>query len=210
MSFDTIYFVRHGETDMNLEKRCQGRIDIPLNQTGRQQAAEIALKFENKKIDSIYSSPLSRAVESIRPLAETRGIVPVTLDWLTEIDHGELEGFRAGEGTTRQGEIMAAWDSTPEKVKFPGGESLAEVAARVATGLHSLLQTAHGGTAVFITHQVLSCLVKCLLDGHPISDVWQWKLVNADYFEFAMNGNRLDNLARYTAAANPHNVAAIQ
>ena len=56
-----IIVVRHGQTDWNLEKRYQGRMDIELNGTGIKQATEISLKLSNIKFDKVFSSPLKRA-----------------------------------------------------------------------------------------------------------------------------------------------------
>lgn len=53
-----IYIVRHGQTDWNLEKRYQGRIDIELNGTGIKQAEKLSLKLSNIKFDKVFSSPL--------------------------------------------------------------------------------------------------------------------------------------------------------
>src|SRR5690606_6630523 len=58
------YLVRHGETDWNLERRVQGSSDIPLNETGRRQAARTARLLARRSWDAIYSSPLSRAMET--------------------------------------------------------------------------------------------------------------------------------------------------
>ena len=59
-----IYFLRHGQTDNNREGRMQGRVDIPLNETGRAQARCAARRLKSISFDAVYSSPLGRAVET--------------------------------------------------------------------------------------------------------------------------------------------------
>jgi broad specificity phosphatase PhoE len=59
-----IYVVRHGQTDWNLEGRFQGRIDIPLNEKGKNQAKKTKEKLEGIEFDKVFSSPLKRALET--------------------------------------------------------------------------------------------------------------------------------------------------
>ena len=60
----TLYVIRHGQTDWNIENRLQGSTDIPLNDVGIKQAQESALKLKNTYFDFIISSPLKRAFET--------------------------------------------------------------------------------------------------------------------------------------------------
>ena len=64
----TIYIFRHGQTDYNVARRVMGQLDIPLNDVGRIQAAELANKLETATIDVIYSSPLTRAIETAQKI----------------------------------------------------------------------------------------------------------------------------------------------
>ena len=80
-----IYFVRHGETDYNIEQIIQGQLDIPLNQTGINQAKELAENIKDIKIDKIYCSPLRRT----KTTAEI-----INNDRLKEFYGGKFQGFR--------------------------------------------------------------------------------------------------------------------
>ncbi|RYG60295.1 MAG: histidine phosphatase family protein, partial [Alphaproteobacteria bacterium] len=86
------YFLRHGQTDWNLEGRMQGHTDIPLNATGLQQAQAAALKLKHLPITHIVTSPLSRALKTAAIAAETLGL-PLHIDSnLKERTFGSLEG----------------------------------------------------------------------------------------------------------------------
>ncbi len=61
-----VYFLRHGETDWNLEGRTQGRTDIPLNRNGELQAKESGEALKYKEIDVIITSPLKRAKKLLK------------------------------------------------------------------------------------------------------------------------------------------------
>lgn len=91
-----LYLVRHGQTDDNLNSKVQGRIDNPLNDTGRFQAEETGLKLKelNIKFDYIYSSPLKRALESASIINNILKIGNVIVDeGLIEREFGNLEGL---------------------------------------------------------------------------------------------------------------------
>src|SRR5262245_17154670 len=82
--------VRHGETDWNREERFQGQLDIPLNDVGRSQATRLKQQLSDFDFDAVYSSPLTRALETARMIA---GGVPVQCDMrLTEVHHGSWQG----------------------------------------------------------------------------------------------------------------------
>ena len=87
------YFIRHGETDWNKEKRLQGRSDIPLNEAGKSQARRAQNKFSGHKIDYIICSPLLRAKETALILNEKIQAEIIYDDRLVERDHGIIEGM---------------------------------------------------------------------------------------------------------------------
>lgn len=88
----TIYLVRHGETDWNIERRLQGSTDIALNQTGRSQAVVLQKQFENISFDAIYSSNLLRAKETAEIIATDRNLIVTTTTCLRERSWGDHEG----------------------------------------------------------------------------------------------------------------------
>ncbi len=88
----SFYYIRHGQTDWNVERRCQGQSDIPLNTTGIQQAQQAAQQLQSIAIDHIISSPLQRALTTAQHIAELKNM-PVTVEEnLQEASRGELEG----------------------------------------------------------------------------------------------------------------------
>lgn len=84
-----IYLVRHGETDWNKQLIIQGRTDNQLNQIGRDQAAEIARFFQDKNIDLVISSSLSRAIETATIAIHSPDLID---DGFIERDFGALDG----------------------------------------------------------------------------------------------------------------------
>jgi probable phosphoglycerate mutase len=158
----TIYYIRHGQTDWNAAGRFQGSQDIPLNDTGRQQAAQagsilkdlLARDARHPDHLAFVASPLGRTrstMELVRhQLALPLGDYDLD-DRLHEIRFGQWEGFTLAEQEAAHPDIFAArlinkWDLPP-----PGGESYASVQARMrdwADGLQTdTVAVAHGGTA---------------------------------------------------------------
>jgi broad specificity phosphatase PhoE len=158
----TIYYMRHGETDWNVEGRLQGQHDIPLNTRGRTQAAHcgevLRDLFAKQSIDpaalDYASSPLGRArqtMELARPgfglPADGYAIEPR----LTEISFGQWEGFTIAQLRNRDPQRIAQREQDKWHFMAPGGESYKTVSERMRAWYDSLSRdtvvTAHGGTA---------------------------------------------------------------
>ncbi len=138
-----LYLVRHGETDWNRTHRIQGSTDIPLNQTGRDQASRAAGLLARREWDGLYSSPLSRALETATIIGDGLGLgEPVQLPELVERNYGEAEGL-----TDRQ--VMRRY---PGSTPVPGRESREEVAARVMPALLALAEAHEHGRLILATH----------------------------------------------------------
>lgn len=139
-----IYIFRHGETDWNRESRFQGHIDVPLNDTGRQQAEELAYKLTDKSIEAILSSDLGRARETAEICAKILGHVPVHIDErLREAHLGEAQGKTYDEIKAHFGEeLTKRWRSahpTDADVSYPGGESGKQIILRSLSAVEDFL-----------------------------------------------------------------------
>lgn len=137
-----LFLVRHGRTAANATGRLQGRLDLPLDDLGFQQAAAAALRVGRP--DRLISSPLLRA----RQTADAFG-APYELDerW-EELNYGELEGKPMADVSDS---TWAHW-RTDNDYALPGGESLAQLAKRVEASCEELIDEARHRTVVVITH----------------------------------------------------------
>lgn len=153
------YLVRHGETDWNRQHRVQGSSDIPLNDTGRRQARGAARLLARRSLDTVYTSPLSRAVETAQIISDELGLgAPISDAGFVERDYGDAEGL------TRT-QINSRWrGSTP----IPGQESRASVQRRVTAALHHLAKGNEGKHVVVTTHGgvIRSMLFAVRADAH--------------------------------------------
>lgn len=158
----TLYYVRHGLTDWNIEGRLQGGHDIPLNDRGRAQAAQCAdilkdlfARDGRAATDFHYvSSPLVRASETMDIVRKALGLPPdgyAREPRLKEIAFGDWEGLTYLDVLRRDQHIVDQRESGKWLFRSPGGETYEEVAHRVgewyATLDRDTVVTAHGGTA---------------------------------------------------------------
>jgi broad specificity phosphatase PhoE len=154
----TLVLVRHGESELIVERRFQGRLETPLSATGRAQSALVARRLA-RPLDrpalplptgaplAIVHSPLARAAETaiaIESAMRARDSFgqPVARradDGLLEIGQGAWEGRLASDIEARDGDRLAAWRLRPTEAWAPGGESLADVRTRVGPAIASLL-----------------------------------------------------------------------
>ena len=109
-----IYFVRHGQTNWNIEHKIQGQSDIPLNEAGKEQARLIAPKLADLKIDRIISSDLSRALETAQ-IINAHLKLQITLDArLREFSYRQIEGVPSKDLTD---EIWLTYHTKPELIE---------------------------------------------------------------------------------------------
>jgi probable phosphoglycerate mutase len=148
----TLVLVRHGESELIVERRFQGRLETPLSPTGRRQAALVAARLARPMARpalpvpagpplAIVHSPLARTAETAAAISGAVGDgVPVRPDpAFLEIGQGEWEGRLASEIQATDGERLAGWRRNPTATWAPGGEPLADVRRRVVPGLGAIL-----------------------------------------------------------------------
>lgn len=138
-----LYLVRHGETNWNRERRIQGSTDIPLNDTGRSQAAATGRLLARRQWDGVYSSPLSRAFETGTIIARAVGIDHVEpVAAIVERHYGEAEGLEDQE-------LARLF---PGDSPVPGREARERVADRAVEALMVLAERHPGERLIVTTH----------------------------------------------------------
>ena len=146
----TILLARHGETDWNLEGRFQGWADPPLNATGRAQAVDLSVALMAEELAVVYSSPLRRAHETAEVVAASRGLEPVGVDALREVDVGSWSGLTRAEIEQRFPEQYARWLDYGQG--WEDGETYDEMAQRVVAALLDLAAAHDGERILAVTH----------------------------------------------------------
>jgi probable phosphoglycerate mutase len=172
MPAPTIYYVRHGLTDWNVQHRLQGRHDVPLNREGRSQAVDCAdilrglLLRDGRRVEGLgfVSSPLGRARETMELMRAALGLERsgyAVDDRLAEIAFGEWEGLTYDDVLARDKDVVARRESDKWGFLPPGGESYAQLTVRIRAWHETVDQdtvvAAHGGTArALIAHLAIA------------------------------------------------------
>jgi broad specificity phosphatase PhoE len=154
-----LYLVRHGATEANLAQppRLQGRRhNPPLARAGVRQAEATRDFLAGRRLDRCYSSPLLRAVQTAAIVAAPHGLSPLPLNELTECDVGRWEGLDWQTIRFLDAENYERFRHSPGRHGYPGGESFADVQARVAAALDGLLERHAGEALLVLGHHVVN------------------------------------------------------
>jgi broad specificity phosphatase PhoE len=162
-----LYLIRHGATAANLSRPpvLQGRrYNPPLTRVGIRQAEATRDFLAIRPIDHCYCSPLRRAQQTATIVAAPHGIKPVRLDALVECDVGRWEGLDWQTIRARDPEGYRRFMRNPGKHGYSGGESFADVRARVCPTLDELLTKHEGRALLVVSHHVVNrTYLACLL-----------------------------------------------
>jgi len=129
-----LVFLRHGESQWNLENRFTGWVDVPLSPKGEEEARTAGRKLTGFRFDRAYVSVLKRAIDTLRIVLEVTGQtdIPIEKDQaLNERMYGDLQGLNKAETIAKFGDHQVKLWRRSYDVRPPGGESLKDTAERV-------------------------------------------------------------------------------
>ena len=165
-----VAFVRHGQTDANRNGVLLGRLDPPLNDAGREQAAVVAARVASLEPVRIVTSPLVRAAETAEIVAVACGLDVDVDARLIEVDYGEYDGIALGELPS---DLVWRWRNDADFAP-PGGESLASVGKRMGEYTSEMLDSLRDGPMVAVSH--VSPIKAAVLWALGLPDLYAWRL----------------------------------
>lgn len=168
-----VYVVRHGQTAWNLEEVFRGRMDIPLDETGKKEVHLAGEALKDETLHAIYSSPLSRSMETAENIAKFQNIEVKPLEAIIDISYGEWEGVSLAEVQKKYPDLCALWLKEPHKVRFPNGESLEQVRVRTQNAIENLLEKHENENIALVAHRVPNKVISCALLGIDNSNFWR-------------------------------------
>jgi broad specificity phosphatase PhoE len=177
-----IYFVRHGETDWNRDRRVQGQSDTPLNDAGREQARALAGVLTPVAFDAAYSSDLIRATETAEIVLHDRGMIIQTTYRLRERNFGSWEGRLVPE---LEAEGLLSGRGWPYVDAPHGGESIADLETRVVDVVRAIASEHPNETILVVAHGgvIRSALSAWIGIEAPI-------IANCGVYVIGVDGNR--------------------
>ena len=164
-----LYIIRHGQTDMNIAKKIQGRQDIPLNERGHFQAQCLGKAMENRPITAVFSSPQIRAMETAIAVASPAGVPVIPVRDLMEINYGVWEGKTEEELLRDDRALYEAWWSHPAETAPPEGESINQVNERCRQAWKEIKPQLTGDAAIVAHGGLLAHFMEQLLGSESIA-----------------------------------------
>ena len=144
--------IRHGFSEANKGRQFAGHSDFPLTDIGRKQAELVGEALRDEKIDAIYSSDISRAYDTAKPIAASHSLEIITHTGLREIYAGEWEGLDFDTLNEKYGESFGLWRRDLGNACPDGGESIAQLFDRVIAALCEIAKENEGKTVCITTH----------------------------------------------------------
>lgn len=175
-----LYIMRHGKTDWNEKHKLQGRVDIPLNEDGRQMAENARKKYSDVHIDVCYCSPLIRAKETAEIFFKGRDVPIITDERLKEMGFGIYEGSEnAFDNPDCE---MNVFFSNPEQYKkaVEGGESLEQLYLRTGEFISEVVEPLleQKKDILIVGHGAMNSSIICQVKNMPIEKFWSAGIEN--------------------------------
>lgn len=184
---NTLYLIRHGETESNRQGIFRGRLDIPLSEEGIRQAHELGRLFSTMEMDKVFSSPLKRALDTATIAFPQRKIN--TDDRLNNLDLGDWSGQDKKKIAAAFPQLWNTWITTPEKMAFPNGENLDSVYNRALEFLRYIRQLNVKNCAA-ISHRSVSKVIVAAAIGLTDNYFWKFHLDNCSVTRLIFDNQR--------------------
>ena len=160
-----LIIVRHGQSVSNLQKRFTGQNETDLTDLGRLQAENTARFLDHYRIDRIYASDLSRAMETARPTAARQGLEVIPEKGFREINAGLWEGMEYQAIRETYTEDYRVWLTDLGRSHPTGGESVVQLAERIYAAVERVIDENRGKTVAIFTHATPLRMLGCYWHG---------------------------------------------
>mgnify|MGYP006281256143 CR=1 FL=1 len=168
-----ILLTRHGHVEGLKPERFRGRAELALTEQGRRDIAALAARVAPLKPAAIYTSPLQRCVQTGAAVAAASGAPSQAHDGLADIDYGGWQMRTHDDVRSEEPEAYARWKAAPQLTRFPGGESLQDVATRGFDLLRAVLARHPDETVVVVGHDSVNRVLLLGLLEMPLSGYWR-------------------------------------
>ncbi len=201
----TFHLIRHGTTAWVDQQLLHGITDIPLNENGLRQAQKAAQAMRGISAQHLFTSPLSRALQTAQVIGEMTGLTPQPLPGLKEINFGWMEGRKIRDDAQHS---YPAWVRQMDHqwmslVRLLSGESLGHFKRRIAREWQNILALSEGQDAFIVAHSgVLSALLTILFGDAYLGEDLYYILYPCSITEFTLDETGRANLVRLNEHAH--------
>ncbi len=182
-----IVLIRPGSTDYDQQQRIQGALDVPLNEQGNCEVAQLIDQLKQQGIETVYAPPCQPAQQTGKAIAEGLGVKLKKLDRMQNLDHGLWQGMLVKDVRRKQPKVYRQWQEQPENVCPPDGEMLSHAQQRVRATLTKLLKRRKQGTIGLVVPEPLASLVRRFIHQDELGNLWkvtnghgQWEVLEIE------------------------------
>lgn len=168
-----IILVRPGACDFIDQGRIQGTLDMPLNEHGASEVAELIKQLKGHAIETVYASTCEPTHATAEAIAEALDVKLKSLKQMQNLDHGLWQGMLIDEVKRKQPTVYRQWQEQPESICPPNGESVGEATERVDHALDKVLKRHRQGVIALVVPEPLATLVRSRLVHGELGDLWQ-------------------------------------
>jgi len=179
-----IALILPGSTDYDTQGRLQGSLNVPLNEEGLREVAQLETQLRPLKLEVIYSSDCEHANQTADELSEQLGIRHKKLDRMQNICYGLWQGMLLDDVKHKQPKVYRQWQDQPESICPPDGETVNEARERVQACLSRLVKRYKTGVIGLVVPEPLASLVRVYLGQGHLGDLWRanashgrWELI---------------------------------
>lgn len=186
-----IYLIRHGQTTLNVDERFRGRLDVPLNEQGREDAMSQGRDLQKVRLSAIYAAPLSRTRETARIIASQQ-LQPIGVfdhPLLLNLHYGKWEGLSKDEAADRDPEEWSRYQLTPFQAVCPEGESLMMATKRIMDALIAIALVHPSETVAAVTHGIMVRLAIAAVERPE--DFWGFRVQTGQGTRFEVMGDNV-------------------
>jgi broad specificity phosphatase PhoE len=168
-----IILARHGNTSWNKDKIFQGSKDVPLDDLGREEAWAVAKWLKDETIHVVYTSPLSRARDTAIAIARHHDLKVLDLPGLADLSYGDWDGVPLKEVKVKYADLYHQWETAPQTVRFPNGETLAVLRTRALAAVEEVVQRHPDRTVLLMAHRAVNKVLIAAFIGLDNSNFWR-------------------------------------
>lgn len=193
LTITTLYLIRHGSTDLNLEQRYQSKTDLPLNIHGIKQIKQLKKRIMHIPFDLVLISSAKRSQQTCQ-LLFNRATPVVIHKGLSEINFGIWEGLTYKEVQSRYPKELSYYEQDPLKFAPKGGETFAVVLDRIKVLYRNICSIYQGKTIAILGHGGSLNIFLCYLLGIKPQTRWQFRLQPASLVKIVIYPNNRINM----------------
>ncbi len=168
-----VLLVNNGHTRWDKDKIFQGSRDIPLDDLGREEAWAAGNWLKDETLHAVYTSPLSRAMDTAIAIARHHDLKVVDLPGLADLSYGDWDGASLKEVKAKYDVLYNQWETAPHMVRFPNGEPLAVLRTRALAAVEEVVQRHRDQTVLFMAHRAVNKVLIAAFIGLDNSNFWR-------------------------------------